>query len=102
MLPQFKKLPTLLLILTTLSAVSCGSDRPKFDPDAYRANHRLEAIVNERAQVVYADEALFSEFACMHKTKWEELRKYVQLLRIEPQQKLLLLKNIDHAIKAEQ
>lgn len=85
----------LLGILTILSASSCGNNRPKFDPDAYRANHKIEAIVNERAQVVYAYEKEFSEYACMHKSKWTELRQFVQLLRIPQGQKDLLIKNFE-------
>jgi hypothetical protein len=98
MYSQLKKLPLLLGLLTTLSASKCGtSARPKFDPDAYRANHTLEAIVNEDEVIVYADDEKFSEFACMHKSKWVELRKFVQLLRIDPEQKNLILQNISHA-----
>jgi hypothetical protein len=78
-----------------LLGISCVPQRPKFDPDAYRANHYLEAIVNEKEDVVYADEPLFSEFACMHRSKWEELRKFVQLLRLPPDQKSIILKNLD-------
>jgi hypothetical protein len=99
-LRPFKKLPLLLGILTILSASSCGQ-RPKFDPNAYRANHRIEAIVNEHEHVVYAYEPLFSEFACMHRAKWEELRRLVQILRIDPQQKEILIKALDFVSEEE-
>lgn len=83
------------MILTTLFVVSCGAGRPLFDPDSYRANHYLEAIVNEKSQVVYAHEPLFSEFACMHRNKWEDLRRFVQMVRLPKEQKDLLLKNLN-------
>lgn len=96
-----RKLLTLPLLLTILSASSCGTNRPKFYPDAYRANHHIEAIVNAKEDVVYCYEERFSEFACMNKQKWEELRRLIQELQIDPSQKLILLKSIEHALKKE-
>jgi hypothetical protein len=34
--------------------------------------------VSEREDVVYSDEVEFSDFACMHKTKWLELYDLLQ------------------------
>lgn len=82
-----------------LSASSCSTNRPKFDPDAYRANHFIEGIVNEDEIVVYCIEPKFSEFACMHKEKWEELRRLIQTTSSIPAAvKVDLLKHIDKFI----
>jgi hypothetical protein len=91
-----------LAILTTLSASSCGTGRPKFNPDAHRANHYIEAIVNEEEKVVYCYEEKFSEFACMHKSKWVELRQFVHMLKLPTAQKRIILESIDHAFKADE
>jgi hypothetical protein len=72
-----KKLLLLPLLLTTLSASSCGRAF-KFNPDAWRASHHIQGIVSEREEVVYCDEVAFSEFAAMHKDKWIELRRLIQ------------------------
>lgn len=84
--------PALLMILFVSS---CVSSRPKFDPDAYRANHLIMGLVNEDEIVVYAEDPAFSDFACMRRSKWEELRKFVQLLRLPSEQKNILMKNFD-------
>jgi len=77
-----------------LSASSCNR-RIKFDPDAYRANHYEQAIINEDQVVVQCYEEKFSEFACMHKTKWEELRKLIQQSPIDAKLKHDIIKRID-------
>lgn len=51
--------------------LSCNGIR--FNPNTYKGNHKIEAIVSEDEDVVYAFEDRFSEFSCMHKTKWLEL-----------------------------
>jgi len=74
---QLKKLLLPLALLMTVSASSCGRSF-KFNPDAWRASHHLEAIVSEREEVVYCSEEKFSEYAAMHKDKWIELRRLIQ------------------------
>jgi hypothetical protein len=98
MLRLLKILLTLLALLTILSASSCGR-RIKFNPDAHRANHNIEAIVNERQEVIYCYEPYFSEFACMHKTKWIELRELLQNSPIEEPLKQKLIRHIDVVFK---
>ncbi len=99
-MPQLLK--TLLIVLATLmilSVNSCGINRPKFDPDAYRANHFEQAIINEDQVTVYCYEEKFSEFACMHKEKWEELRRLIQTTSQIPKPvKDELLKTLDKVI----
>ena len=82
----------LLLLSTTLSVSRCA--RARFDPDAYRASSRLEAIVNENGVEVMCHEPKFDEFACMHKTKWEELRRLIQGLKLSKKAKADLLNKI--------
>jgi hypothetical protein len=82
------------VILTTLSASNC-SRRVRFDPDAYRANSYLEAIVNENQVTVYCYEPQFDKFACMHEDKWKELRRLLQDARIPNKIKKQLLLEID-------
>ena len=82
-----------------LSVNSCGTNRPKFDPDAYRANHFEQAIINEDGISVYCYEEKFSQFACMHKEKWEELRRLIQTTSSIPKPvKDELLKTLDKVI----
>jgi hypothetical protein len=88
-------------LLMILSVNSCGSGRPKFDPNAYKANHRFEAIINENQHVVYASDEEFSDFACMHKNKWIELRQFVQMFKIPQDQKDLLIKNLIFAAEGD-
>ena len=77
-----------------LSASSCGK-RIVFDPDAYRANHYEQAIINEDQVVVQCYEEKFSEFACMHKDKWTELRNLIQRSTIEVSLKNAIIEKID-------
>lgn len=94
---MYKMRLMMLAVLTTLSG--CETGRIKFDPDAYRASSRLEAIVNEEQKRVQCDEPKFDEFACMHNDKWKELRKILQEARIPKKLKLRLLRKIDSLIK---
>lgn len=83
-----------------LSASSC-STRIKFDPDAYRANHYRQAIINEDEIVIYCEEEKFSEFACMHRDKWAELREILQQAPIDSKVKKQLLFKLDSLLDKE-
>jgi len=83
----------MLLLLSTILSVSRCS-RVRFDPDAYRASSSLEAIVNENGLEVMCHEPKFDEFACMHKTKWEELRRLIQGSKLNKKAKAHLLNTI--------
>jgi hypothetical protein len=54
-----------------------------FNPDAWRANHHLQALISEREDVIYSDEPEFSDFACMHKDKWLELYELLRRNKLE-------------------
>ena len=84
-------LPALLMIL---SVARC--QRIRFDPDAYKANHYEQAIINEHGHVIECFEEKFSDFACMHKTKWEELRILLQNSDIPEADKKRLLQALPH------
>ena len=88
------KVLTMLVLLMILSA--CNSQRVKFNPDAYKANSELEAIVSERNVEIQCRDEKFNEYACMHRTKWEELRTILQSARIPKELKTQLLKQIDN------
>lgn len=90
----------LLATLTTLSASNC-SRRITFDPDAYRANSNLEAIINEDEVTVFCHEPKFDDFACMHKDKWAELRTLLQNAKIPTELKGKLLLKIDKVLNLQ-
>jgi hypothetical protein len=83
-----------------LSASSCDR-RIKFDPDAYRANHYEQAIINEDQIVVQCYEEKFSEFACMHQDKWTELRRLIQESALDSKLKSDIIKRIDKITNKE-
>ena len=94
-------LPVMLLTLTILSG--CESGRIKFDPDAYRASSRLQAIINEDQIKVQCNEPKFDQFAAMHLDKWVELRKILQEARIPSKlmkDKTKLIGKINNIIKS--
>ena len=99
MLNLLKTLLTLLALLMIVSASSCS--RIRFDPDAYRANHYEQAIINENQDVVQCYEERFSEFACMHKDKWEELRRLIQQSKIDSKVKADIINRIDKITNKE-
>ena len=70
-----KMLLKVLVILTTLSVVSCGGGAGtpiRFNPDFHRGDYAIEAIVNEGGKIVYCRDPLFNMYAAMHKEKIKE------------------------------
>lgn len=89
----------LLMLLQILTILSSCNGRVKFNPNAYRASHELQAIVSASRDVVYCYDERFSEFACMHKDKWVELRRLIQALRMPKRYKRKVLSVVRRAEK---
>lgn len=74
------------LIIVFLIASSCSTGIT-FNPDWYVADHFSGAIVSERGEYVYSYDEKYDEYACMHKSKIEELRILLLKARIPKKEK---------------
>ena len=78
------------MTLTIFFVSSCQTGI-KFNPDFHRATSAEQAIVDERGNRIYCDEAEFDNFAAMHKEKIKELAEILKKAKIPKDEKLKMI-----------
>lgn len=70
----------MLLVLLTISFVSCGGI--DFDPDIYLPSVSRQHLVNEDGDVVSFTSERMAQYGCMHLDKWKELNEILERNKI--------------------
>lgn len=95
-----KQIIVLFGFVVLVSFTSCGRIGVNFDPDIHMSDYEMDSIVGEDGVYISCQEPEFNEYACMHKSKWIELKALLTRIRLSKKDSKMLIEKTQKIDKA--